>query len=185
MGLVVSERSRTIASSRSSSFPSTRRSSRASSTRSSSRARRGQPALPRVRRRGARTGTLAQRRGRPRGRPLTGSPFEGGICSRARLDALPGGTVASRTETAASRRRFLRLPAGGAGTRTLGSVLTAGVPTLGFSGCTVARRRGPNYALLSRSSRLPHFGGERRQASGDYASSPTSAPSTSARTSVS
>jgi rubrerythrin len=57
--------------------------------------------------------------------------------------------VATRTETAASRKRFLRLTAAGAGTLTLGSVLAAGVPTLGLSGSAQSRDvEVLNYALL-------------------------------------
>jgi rubrerythrin len=67
----------------------------------------------------------------------------------ARLDARLWGTVATRTETAASRRRFLRLTAAGAGTLTLGSVLAAGVPALGLSGSAQSRDvEVLNYALL-------------------------------------
>ncbi len=57
--------------------------------------------------------------------------------------------MATRTETAASRRRFLRLTAAGAGTLTLGSVLAAGVPTLGLSGSAQSRDvEVLNYALV-------------------------------------
>jgi Ferritin-like domain len=57
--------------------------------------------------------------------------------------------VATRTETAGSRRRFLQLTAAGAGTLTLGSVLAAGVPTLGLSGSAQSRDvEVLNYALL-------------------------------------
>lgn len=57
--------------------------------------------------------------------------------------------MATRTDTAASRDRFLRLGLGGVGTVTLGAVLAAGVPRLGQSGTTQARDvEVLNYALL-------------------------------------
>ncbi len=58
-------------------------------------------------------------------------------------------TVATRTDTPASRARFLRLTAAGAGTLTLGAVLAAGVPRLGLSGTAQARDvEILNYALV-------------------------------------
>jgi hypothetical protein len=58
-------------------------------------------------------------------------------------------TVATEADTAASRARFLRLTAAGAGTVTLGAVLAAGVPRLGHSGTSQARDvEILNYALL-------------------------------------
>ena len=58
-------------------------------------------------------------------------------------------TVATETDTPASRARFLRLTAAGAGTLTLGAVLAAGVPRLGHSGTAQARDvEILNYALL-------------------------------------
>ena len=59
------------------------------------------------------------------------------------------GTVVTGTETAASRQRFLRLTAAGAGTLTLGAVLAAGVPRLGLSGTSQSRDvEILNYALV-------------------------------------
>ena len=58
-------------------------------------------------------------------------------------------TVATRTDTAASRERFLRLTFAGAGTLTLGAVLAAGAPRGGLSGTSQARDiEILNYALL-------------------------------------
>jgi hypothetical protein len=66
----------------------------------------------------------------------------------AELVALHSVTVAKRTDTAASRERFLRLTLAGAGTLTLGGVLAAGVPRGGFSGTSPARDvEILNYAL--------------------------------------
>jgi hypothetical protein len=57
--------------------------------------------------------------------------------------------VANRTDTPASRERFLRLGLAGAGTLTLSAVLAAGVPRLGRSGTAQARDvEVLNYALL-------------------------------------
>jgi hypothetical protein len=57
--------------------------------------------------------------------------------------------VATEADTAASRARFLRLTAAGAGTVTLGAVLAAGVPRLGHSGTSQARDvEILNYALV-------------------------------------
>jgi hypothetical protein len=57
--------------------------------------------------------------------------------------------VANRTDTLASRGRFLRLGLAGAGTLTLGAVLAAGVPRPGRSGTAQARDvEVLNYALL-------------------------------------
>lgn len=57
--------------------------------------------------------------------------------------------VATEAHTPASRKRFLRLTAVGAGTLTLGAVLAAGVPRLGRSGTAQARDvEVLNYALL-------------------------------------
>jgi rubrerythrin len=56
--------------------------------------------------------------------------------------------VATRTETPASRERFLRLSLAGAGTLTLGAVLAAGAPRRGLSGTSQARDvEILNYAL--------------------------------------
>jgi Ferritin-like domain len=58
-------------------------------------------------------------------------------------------TAATEADTAASRARFLRLTAAGAGTVTLGAVLAAGVPRLGHSGTSQARDvEILNYALV-------------------------------------
>jgi hypothetical protein len=58
-------------------------------------------------------------------------------------------TVATGTDTAASRARFLRLGVAGAGTLTLGAVLAAGVPRGGMSGTSQARDvEILNYALV-------------------------------------
>lgn len=58
-------------------------------------------------------------------------------------------TVATRTDTEASRARFLRLGLAGAGTVTLGAVLAAGTPRLGLSGTSQARDvEILNYALV-------------------------------------
>lgn len=58
-------------------------------------------------------------------------------------------TVATPRDTTASRGRFLRLGIAGAGTLTIGAVLTAGVPRLGRSGTAQARDvEILNYALL-------------------------------------
>jgi hypothetical protein len=58
-------------------------------------------------------------------------------------------TVATETDTHASRERFLRLTAVGAGTLTVGAVLAAGVPRLGLSGTSQARDvEVLNYALV-------------------------------------
>jgi hypothetical protein len=57
--------------------------------------------------------------------------------------------VATRTDTAASRERFLRLGLAGAGTLSLGTVLAAGLPRIGRSGTAQARDvEVLNYALL-------------------------------------
>jgi hypothetical protein len=57
--------------------------------------------------------------------------------------------VATGTDTAASRQRFLRLTAAGAGTLTLGAVLAAGAPRGGLSGTSQARDvEILNYALV-------------------------------------
>ena len=57
--------------------------------------------------------------------------------------------VPTRTDTSASRERFLRLGVAGAGTLTLGAVLAAGAPRLGRSGTAQARDVAVlNYALL-------------------------------------
>ena len=48
-------------------------------------------------------------------------------------------TVATETDTPASRERFLRLTLVGAGTLTVGAVLAAGTPRLGLSGTSQAR----------------------------------------------
>jgi hypothetical protein len=57
--------------------------------------------------------------------------------------------VATETDTAASRERFLRLGLAGAGTLTLSAVLAAGVPRLGRSGTSQSRDvEVLNYALL-------------------------------------
>ena len=66
----------------------------------------------------------------------------------AEPEALHSVTVATRTDTAASRERFLRLTLAGAGTLTLGGVLAAGVPRGGLSGTSPARDvEILNYAL--------------------------------------
>jgi rubrerythrin len=66
----------------------------------------------------------------------------------AELEGLHSVTVATRTDTAASRERFLRLTLAGAGTLTLGGVLAAGVPRGGLSGTSPARDvEILNYAL--------------------------------------
>jgi rubrerythrin len=66
----------------------------------------------------------------------------------AEPEALHSVTVATRTDTAASRERFLRLTLAGAGTLTLGGVLAAGVPQGGLSGTSPARDvEILNYAL--------------------------------------
>ena len=66
----------------------------------------------------------------------------------AELVALHSVTVATRTDTAASRERFLRLTLAGAGTLTLGGALAAGVPRGGLSGTSPARDvEILNYAL--------------------------------------
>lgn len=58
-------------------------------------------------------------------------------------------TVATETDTPASRERFLRLTAAGAGTVALGAVLAAGAPRLGLSGTSQARDvEILNYALV-------------------------------------
>jgi hypothetical protein len=58
-------------------------------------------------------------------------------------------TVATETDTPASRERFLRLTAAGAGTVALGAVLAAGAPRLGRSGTSQARDvEILNYALV-------------------------------------
>lgn len=58
-------------------------------------------------------------------------------------------TVATETDTRASRERFLRLTAAGAGTVALGAVLAAGAPRLGLSGTSQARDvEILNYALV-------------------------------------
>jgi Ferritin-like domain len=58
-------------------------------------------------------------------------------------------TVATESDTSASRERFLRLAVAGAGTVSLGAVLAAGVPRLGQSGTSQARDvEVLNYALL-------------------------------------
>jgi Ferritin-like domain len=58
-------------------------------------------------------------------------------------------TVATETDTPASRERFLRLTAVGAGTVALGAVLAAGAPRLGLSGISQARDvEILNYALV-------------------------------------
>lgn len=58
-------------------------------------------------------------------------------------------TVATETDTPASRERFLRLTAAGAGTVALGAVLAAGAPRLGLSGASQARDvEILNYALV-------------------------------------
>jgi Ferritin-like domain len=58
-------------------------------------------------------------------------------------------TVVTETGTSASRARFLRLTAAGAGTVALGAVLAAGTPRLGQSGTSQARDvEILNYALL-------------------------------------
>jgi hypothetical protein len=58
-------------------------------------------------------------------------------------------TVATETDTPASRERFLRLTAAGAGTVALGAVLAAGAPRLGFSGTSQSRDvEILNYALV-------------------------------------
>jgi hypothetical protein len=57
--------------------------------------------------------------------------------------------VATETDTPASRERFLRLTAAGAGTVALGAVLAAGAPRLGLSGTSQARDvEILNYALV-------------------------------------
>jgi hypothetical protein len=57
--------------------------------------------------------------------------------------------VATETDTPASRERFLRLTAVGAGTVALGAVLAAGAPRLGLSGTSQARDvEILNYALV-------------------------------------
>lgn len=57
--------------------------------------------------------------------------------------------MATETETPASRERFLRLTAAGAGTVALGAVLAAGAPRLGLSGTSQARDvEILNYALV-------------------------------------
>jgi Ferritin-like domain len=57
--------------------------------------------------------------------------------------------VATPTDTATSRERFLRLGLAGAGTLTVGAVLAAGVPRLGRSSTSQARDvEVLNYALL-------------------------------------
>lgn len=57
--------------------------------------------------------------------------------------------MATGTDTAASRDRFLRLGVAGAGTLTIGAVLAAGVPRLGRSSTSQARDvEVLNYALL-------------------------------------
>jgi hypothetical protein len=61
-----------------------------------------------------------------------------GICSVEEFNAPPR-TVAIATDTAASRQRFLRLTAAGAGTLTLGAVLAAGAPRGGLSGTSQNR----------------------------------------------
>ena len=68
---------------------------------------------------------------------------------RARPGRRNAATVATGTDTHASRARFLRLGFAGAGTLTLGAVLAAGVPRLGQSGTVQARDvEVLNYALL-------------------------------------
>jgi Ferritin-like domain len=58
-------------------------------------------------------------------------------------------TVATETDTPASRERFLRLTAVGAGTVALGAVLAAGAPRLGLSGTSQSRDvEILNYALV-------------------------------------
>ena len=57
--------------------------------------------------------------------------------------------MATETDTPASRERFLRLTAAGAGTVALGAVLAAGAPRLGLSGTSQARDvEILNYALV-------------------------------------
>jgi rubrerythrin len=66
----------------------------------------------------------------------------------AEFVALHSVTVATRTDTAASRERFLRLTLAGVGTLTLGGALAAGVPRGGLSGTSPARDvEILNYAL--------------------------------------
>ena len=58
-------------------------------------------------------------------------------------------TVATETDTPASRERFLRLTAAGAGAVALGAVLAAGAPRLGLSGTVQSRDvEILNYALV-------------------------------------
>ncbi len=57
--------------------------------------------------------------------------------------------MATGTDRAASRERFLRLTVAGAGTLTLGAVLAAGAPRGGYSGTSQARDAEIlNYALV-------------------------------------
>ena len=59
------------------------------------------------------------------------------------------GTVATGTDTGASRQRFLRLTAGGAGTLALGALVAAGAPRGGLSGTSQSRDAEIlNYALI-------------------------------------
>jgi hypothetical protein len=90
--------------------------------------------------------------------PQVGLP-DACICSDEGLEVRRSATVATRTDTAASRERFLRLTFAGAGTLTVGAVLAAGAPRGGLSGTSQARDvEILNYALVLEELTMAFYG---------------------------